>query len=990
MDEVLCPELIGRSAELGVLTSALAAAAAGEGGALFLTGDEGAGKSRLAREFRAAAQSDGFLVLTGRGTRSAVPVPYRPVAEALIGAARASVCREPSDNSGFRAVLGNLVPEWRCPGDKQTAIDPVVVGDALLRLLSQPGRPGGVLVLEDLHWADPETLAITEYLADNCAGTSVLCLLTVRDAEPSAGLDLLQSAAARRVATAMEVRRLTPAQVHAMARECLRTPELPGGVDRLLARCDGLPFAVEEILAAAVASGELVRDGGRWHLNEAVATDVPALIADSVRSRLLSLSPQARDIVSAAAILGRQFDWTLLPAITKTREADVLAALRRAADVQLVEPAGAAASVFRFRHNLTREVILADLMPPERARRAGAAATAIVAAHPRLPGSWCELVAELSVQANQPADAARLLVTSGRRALRQGAMVSAKAVLTDASRLVAESTPADDELALKVDELRLAAFALTGASDQGQLADQAGCLLERLVAAGADPRRRGMVHLAAAGIRRGDDPAEAPGHLAAARAIAAALTDEELSARADAIEAHNALAVCEAGTAETLARKALAVAESAGLTGWAAEVGLLALEVIGRLERFRDLDASRRIFERSVEIAGQSGPGIWRVRTRHELSTTAMLTDGRAEHLVPVRDLADRAGAAFTATAIRIQLANIASLGSDLDDAFEQTVACQQAAARINAPGLEAVALCLQGNVTAVSGDRRLTERAARQAEQATPGKPEIRAVTWGASRTLASLFSGDLPRAIRESKKGEAYAAEGFGPRCGGLAVFTLLQAPILAPRRSFAIRAVLAAISGDDARAAIDSARAVGADTSWNAGLLAYAEAVLAGQAGQPERATALADQGHAELEKFAPWWRFLTWRLVAPAAFADGWGSPACWLRAAIEGFSVSGHDQLASACRSILREAGQPVPRAGRGHARVPADLREVGVTSREMDVLELLARGQSNSQIAARLYISPKTVDTHVASLIAKTGKGSRHALVAHAARFDRA
>jgi DNA-binding CsgD family transcriptional regulator len=76
----------------------------------------------------------------------------------------------------------------------------------------------------------------------------------------------------------------------------------------------------------------------------------------------------------------------------------------------------------------------------------------------------------------------------------------------------------------------------------------------------------------------------------------------------------------------------------------------------------------------------------------------------------------------------------------------------------------------------------------------------------------------------------------------------------------------------------------------------------------------------------------------------------------------------------------------VPRSGRGSASVPAQLSRLGVTSREMDVYLLIGRGYSNSQIAEQLYISPKTVETHVASLVAKTGQRGRRELVAHAAR----
>lgn len=988
MSDLLCPALIGRSAELGMLTRALASAADGDGGSLFLTGDEGVGKSRLAGEVRTAARADGFSVLAGRCTRSAVPVPYRPVAEALIGAARDGIIPDTPASNSYRAALGGLVPEWSRCGDRPSRLDPLVVGEALLRLLGQPGGPGGLLVLEDLHWADPETLDIVEYLADNTGGTRVLCLGTVRDSEPSAGLDLLHSCTARRAARAIEVPRLVRDQVRAMASECLGTNGVPEGADRILAVCDGLPFAVEEILAAAVSSGELVRDEAGWHVNSNVSTGVPESIAGSVRARLLSLGPQSADVVVAAAMLGRQFDWTLLPAVAGTSKAETLAALQRGREVQIVEPSLSDAGWFRFRHSLTRDAILADLVPPERARLAAAAASAIAAAHPGLPGNWCELVAELSVQANQPEAAVRVLVTSGRRALRRGAVASALAALGDASRLLTESGAGDLGLRIDVDETMLAAYAQAG--DHRQLAPLADRLLATMAAAGTDQRRCALVRLTAASTRPGDPPAAARTHLAAVRAIAAELGDGELGGRADAMAARSALTARDLGRAEFLARRALATAEAAGLSGWAAEVGLVALEVIGRRERCRDLGAARQAFERSLSIADGHVSGIWQLRARHELGTVSMLADGRADQLAEVAVLAEKAGAAFIATLAGLQLANFHSLGTDLDRALGHTVSCERSAAQIQAPWIEIMALCLQANIAAIRGDRKQAHRVLQITEARLPGDPELLAGTWGQVRTLASLFRDDLSRAVRESEAGAAYAEQAFGSGCGAWCLYSALQAPLLAPGRAFAIRALLAAVSGGDACAALRAARRFGADTSWNAGLLAFAEAVLAGRSGQAGAATSLADRGRAELHQFAPWWQHLVGRLVAPHALRDGWGSPAAWLRDAIESFGASGHDQLSSACRGILRQAGQPVPRAGRGSARVPAGLRTLGVTSREMDVFALIGRGQSTSEIAARLFISPKTVDTHIASLIAKTGQTCRRELVAHAARLQSA
>jgi DNA-binding CsgD family transcriptional regulator len=991
MDGMLCPVLVGRSAELGELAGALDAAAGEHGGAVFVTGEEGVGKSRLAKALCEQASARGMTVMTGRGTSSAVPVPYRPVAEALMGVARSGVVPSMPLISNYRAALGSLVPEWSRPADARAHVSPVVVGEAVLRLLSQAGRNGGLLVLEDLHFADPETMAIVEYLADNVAGTNVLCVLTLRNHMPSACLDLVQTALARRAATAIDVPRLNPAAVRQMAAACLAVTELPAAVSALLRDCDGLPFAVEEVLAAAASSGELVREDSSWRVNGDVSTGVPDSITGSVRSRLASLGPEASSIIVSAAVLGRQFDWALLPRVAGVTESAALEALQRAREVQLVEPAPADsdAGTFRFRHSLTRDAILADLMPPDLACRAAAAAAAIVQAHPGLPGNWCELAAELYVLASQPLAAARLLVTSGRRDLLKGAVSSALAALRNARRLLSGSALDEPLLALEVDEVLLEAFAQAG--DSQQLAPLADDLVARLGRAGADPRRQALVRLKAASTRPEDTPAAAARHLAAAAAIADQLHDAELAGRIDAVAARNALAASDLEDAERLGRRALATAEAAGLTGWAAEVALESLEVIGRRERTRDLEAACRAFERSRQIADGGELGIWRIRARHELATIEMLRDGSASQLREVRQLAADAGATCVGTVIGLQLGNLSSLGTDLDLATDLARSCQRSAAQIKAPRIQAMAACLEANIWAVRADREQMEAAAARAEAVLPGDPEILVTTWGQARVLASLFRDDVTRALADDAIATSYAVQALATPRLTRGFYSALQAPLLAPRRAVALHALLAAI-GDgredaDARAAIEQARRTGAAASWNAGCLAYAEAVLAGRAGQSGRASDLAEDGAASFEPFAPWWNHLARRLVAPAALRDGWGSPVSWLREAAGGFEATSHDQLASACRGILRRAGERVPRAGRGSAKVPAQLRRLGVTSREMDIFLLVGQGASNVEIGTKLYISPKTVQTHISSLIAKIGTAGRRELVAHAARL---
>jgi DNA-binding NarL/FixJ family response regulator len=120
-----------------------------------------------------------------------------------------------------------------------------------------------------------------------------------------------------------------------------------------------------------------------------------------------------------------------------------------------------------------------------------------------------------------------------------------------------------------------------------------------------------------------------------------------------------------------------------------------------------------------------------------------------------------------------------------------------------------------------------------------------------------------------------------------------------------------------------------------------------------------------------------------LVARAAAADGWGAPEQWFRQALDALVDYGQTEAASACRVAMREAGIAVPRRAVGSDRVPAHLQRIGVTAREYDVLELVVNGMPNKVIADRLFLSVRTVETHVARLLQRTGAPDRGALAAH-------
>ena len=129
---------------------------------------------------------------------------------------------------------------------------------------------------------------------------------------------------------------------------------------------------------------------------------------DSVRGRLRGLGAEPARVLQVAAVLGRRFDWTLLPAAAQVSDLDVMAALRAGVDAQLLvaEPG----AQFRFRHALTRDAVLDDLLPAERGLVSRAVLDAVEAAHPALPGQWCEVAAGLAERSGQHERAAALLL----------------------------------------------------------------------------------------------------------------------------------------------------------------------------------------------------------------------------------------------------------------------------------------------------------------------------------------------------------------------------------------------------------------------------------------------------------------------------------------------------------------------------------------------------------------------------------------------------
>jgi hypothetical protein len=260
------------------------------------------------------------------------------------------------------------------------------------------------LLLEDLQWADPETLAVVEYLADNVAGAPVLVVLTLRDGEPGAGTDLVGALVRRRVAADLGLGPLDAEHVVLLAQSCSSGNELPDdAAAALIERSEGVPFLVEELVATAASAG--------W---DTLSEAVPGSVVASIELRLGALPDDARRLVTVAAVLGRQFDWSLAARAAGTTEEDAADHLQRAARAQLLtgEPAG-----FRFRHTLTRDGVLTAVGPAERALWAGRALSALEPLGDSCAEDVIVLAAELARLSGHPDRAAGYLLRTRRRPL---------------------------------------------------------------------------------------------------------------------------------------------------------------------------------------------------------------------------------------------------------------------------------------------------------------------------------------------------------------------------------------------------------------------------------------------------------------------------------------------------------------------------------------------------------------------------------------------
>ncbi|AHH98459.1 LuxR family transcriptional regulator [Kutzneria viridogrisea] len=966
------PLIVGRDEELAELNTVLLA----RGSSAFLVGEPGIGKSRLAAAAGGTAFDRGMRVLRGRGSTIGPMVPFRPLAEALLSLLRGGEPFQDEELGPYRPVLGRLIPEWHTSESAGGSL--VVLAEAVLRLLAVAGRGTGcLLVLEDLHDADAETLAVVEYLVDNLDRLPIVLLATIRD-EPCGALDLARAAEQRHTGRLLPLHRLTRGQVRDMAAACLETPpgSLPAEVvDKLYADSAGIPFVVEELLHGMVANGLLVRGGGGWRVVGELRTEVPAALVRSIAHRTDRLGPQGRMLLSVAAVLGHRFPLAVLREVAGTDDRTLLSHLHAGVAAQLVTPDEPAPDWYAFRHPLTAEALLGQLTPSDRAELSGQVADVVQRLYPGLPGHWCQLAASLRLDANQTAEAGRLLAEAGRRALGDGAAGSAVALLDRANRLLTSQLDAG----IRADILESLLPALAEAGQFERAFQLAGTLDEldgtALNGAGLDRSRRAALHTRLAKVAylagRGADGIE---QVETARALLGGDARDEDSAPVDMIAAYLVLQTPSPErirTAEALARRAAAAARRVSLPVVECE----AWELLGIIAREHDLAEAVACFERARQISEEHHLPLQRSYALTRLAGIDWLAEADTGSLERARQEALRIGAITMSYNAEAVIALGAVLGGQFGTARELVDRLWESATRLQLAGIARYVLMTRATLAAHQCDRGGMESALAEFRAWGGDKSQELTLSVGLARVFCALLEEDRPLAEREL--GQALAHEAANPTnfhlAGRHGLHLLLG--VLAGRAGWAQHREVTASPAGAMR--------------WNRHFAELARAILLGRDGRAEEAAAAMEGAQRAAVAF-PMARHLGLRLTAEAAHADGWGEPVLWLRRAEEYFHQLGVTATASACRGLLRQVGVSVQQRRTGTDQVPRVLRAVGVTVREYDVFRLLVERLGNKAIATRLHISPRTVEKHVASLIAKTQQPDREALSSYASQLLRA
>ncbi|MFJ7343762.1 ATP-binding protein [Streptomyces sp. NPDC101110] len=352
------PVFVGRAEELGTLHDALARACAGEPQALLIGGEAGVGKTRLVEEFATAARHRGAVVALGGCVEiGADGLPFAPFSTALRALRRELPGELAAAAAGQEEELARLLPELgESRAGRHDEDGMARLFELTARLLERVAAEHTVvLALEDLHWADASTRHLLTYLVRTLRTGRLVVLATYRsdDIHRRHPLrPLLAELDRLRTIRRLELARFNRDEVGRQVAGILAHEPDPDRVDAIFQRSDGNAFFVEELAVA-------VHEGCRTGLTDS--------LRDLLLVRVEGLPEPAQQVARFVAEGGSTVEYRLLAAVARLTEDDLIEALRAAVNAGILAPAPGGDG-YRFRHSLVREAVSDDLLPGERSR----------------------------------------------------------------------------------------------------------------------------------------------------------------------------------------------------------------------------------------------------------------------------------------------------------------------------------------------------------------------------------------------------------------------------------------------------------------------------------------------------------------------------------------------------------------------------------------------------------------------------------------------
>lgn len=972
------PEMIGREADLETLRAELDASLDGALRTVVIGGEAGIGKSRLLDEFAVEA-AHRALVLSGRCVDVAANgAPYAPITAVLRSLALALRADAAADETPVPAA--ELLP-WAGPArDALTVLLPELAGVA-------PTQPGAgaerlyevvavllenvsrqhplVIMIEDIHWADPATLDLLRFLVRMLSGGRVLLVLSYRSEEVQRGHPLrpyLVELERDRSVTRWELTRLTREQVGAQAQAILGRPADRDALESVYDRSEGVPFFVEELLGL-YASGAGAGDPDA----------LPETLRELLLARYERLSEPAQRLLRLMSAGGVWVDHVLLEAVFDG-DADELE--RAAREAVLASVLIANERQYGFRHALVREAVLADLLPGERARlhtryarayegeagsglsaqnRASAASYHWLAAHNRERAFPATLQAMTDARATYAYAAAAAL---GERALQIWDQVPQPAVIAGRTRVellaqtaVAFRNAGESERALVLVQSALDECPTDEVELRARLLREKASYLANLSRPGSTALLReavAMLH----GTPPGEIGAIIRGELAA-RLMLEARYDEAIEV---ATAAHDE-------AQEVGSRRRMSIASN--------------LRGVARVDR-GEIEAGLADLERARQLAVEANDDGALLRYRVNASDAAAGL-GRYDEAVRLAEAgirrAEQLGVART-SGVMLAANTIEPLL-----ALGRWARAQQlldaAMAVAPPPGFLVQLRRLTLWTTLWGGDPAAADELLRQWRPALRLHGEIEAQT----RLGVACVAAEIALALGDAQRGWQEASVVLCAEHRRMPVHDLRLLAVAA--RALALRRAGARQGADgdlldDQEARLREAAARLQDWPTAVVWTALVEAELGGDTREGlgtapwQRAVDAAGDATAPAH-LAPYAQL---RLAEAQAAAGDRAAAQRNADAALARAEELGAGLIVQWARAFLERAGLNRARgANSENARLSPGRNQL--TERERQVLALVAEGLSNRQIGQRLFISAKTASVHVSAILKKLGATTR-------------